>query len=196
MDSLFVFIFPNISSLLVVLVSWCCIICRYSSLHFLQTSKLVNSCLDALIEPIWHVKSRKRVHIKSTFHLLEVAFVVESPVFDLADLLLCEPLNALAFLPETKFGGGSRHGIRSQTVLLSTPPVTSVRAAIRPRVNSKSMLFVIFVLAAVLATILPCINTHAIHVIVDPLALILSPIQPRIDSKTLDFVLLPFSVVS
>ena len=142
-----------------------------------------------------HLKCCVRIDIESALGLAEVDFVVELTYHDLFALVWLEPLDTLAFFPETELRGLTWHDVGAEAMLLATAPMARVSATVRPGVDAISVLLIIFVLASVLTSILPSVNAHAVHVIIDPFSLVLAPIEPGVGAEALDFVLLPLSVV-
>ena len=175
-------------SLLIVLLLLLCI-------EGCLLSKLLNHALYAIVEFNWHIEGCKLVNIEPAFSLSEEHFIVKATLLYFVELVLLEPLNALALLPQAKLRRLAGHFVRAEAVLFTSAPVTGVRTPVCPCVDAKAMFFVVLVLSSILTTVLPSVNADTIHVIVYPLALELAPVEPSVRAQAADLVLLPLAIV-
>jgi len=70
-----------------------------------------------------HIEGSDSVDIETTLCLSEIHLVVELVGLDFLLLIFVEPLDALAFLPETALCGLSWNAVCAESVLLASAPV-------------------------------------------------------------------------
>ena len=86
-------------------------------------AELFHDSLDAFVELHWDLEIRVRVDIEPALWLAEVDFVVELTSHDLFILVIFEPLDAFALLPEAELCGLAWHDVSAETVLFAPAPV-------------------------------------------------------------------------
>ena len=86
-------------------------------------AELFHDALDALVELRRYVERRIGIYVEATFGLSEVHLVVELTDHDLFVLVVLEPFDALALLPEAKFSRLAWHDIVTESMLFAAAPV-------------------------------------------------------------------------
>ena len=149
----------------------------------LKLTKLSLYILHYLFKLLWPLELSFGHDLLMTIRLLKEITVVECTLIDLIDFIISKPLNALAILPQPCFRTSVfRIIIQSNTMLLSSIPISFILSSIDPGVNAKSVLLIIFVLSLILPSITPLVCSISIHIILIPQAFILPAINPLVDS--------------
>ena len=102
-----------------------------------------------------------------------------------------EPVDALAFLPNSVLDDSIWQYVLPFTVLLAVLPIPGILTPISPRINPISFLFIEHIFAIVHSPIRPTIDTSSMHIVVLPLALIPSPSRPTVSPFAAKHVLVP-----
>lgn len=100
-------------------------------------------------------------------------------------LLLSDPFDSLAVLPEAEFDDVGRVFVDADALLLAVAPRSVVLAAVGPREYAVPVLFVVVVVARVRAAVGPAEVAATVHFITHPVAFKHATVRPPVLAETM-----------